>query len=89
MTNSWYVYILVCSDRSLYTGITTDLARRITEHNSPSGGARYTRSRQPVTLVYSEYHPSRSEASKREYRIKKMSVTAKKKLIATNNSQRL
>jgi putative endonuclease len=60
-----------CADATLYTGIATELARRIEEHNSSEKGAKYTRVRRPVTLVYSEEHPDRSSASKREYEIKK------------------
>jgi putative endonuclease len=60
-----------CADDTLYTGITSDLGRRIIEHNSSDKGAKYTRTRRPVCLVYFEKHDSRSEASKREYFIKK------------------
>jgi len=67
----YYLYIVECSDGTLYTGIATDLDRRIEEHNSSDKGAKYTRARRPVTLVYSEEYPNRSEASKREYFIKK------------------
>ena len=71
-----------CSDDTLYTGITLDLERRILEHNSSNKGAKYTRARRPVCLVYSEKHDSRSEASKREYYIKKkLSRKEKLKLI--------
>lgn len=76
----WFVYIVCCSDGSLYTGITTDLERRIAEHNSERGGARYTRSRRPVRLVYRETAESRSGAARREYRIKRMPLSEKKKL---------
>ena len=70
---TWHVYILECSDKTFYTGITTDLARRVEEHNSNTGkGAKYTKMRQPVRLVYSEFASDRSEASKREAEIKKM-----------------
>jgi putative endonuclease len=71
-----------CSDDTLYTGITLDLERRMLEHNSSNKGAKYTRARRPVCLVYSEKHDSRSEASKREYYIKKkLSRKEKLKLI--------
>ena len=71
-----------CSDDTLYTGITLDLERRMLEHNSSNKGAKYTRARRPVCLVYSERHDSRSEASKREYYIKKkLSRKEKLKLI--------
>ena len=78
----YYLYILRCSDDTLYTGITTDIKRRIAEHNGGQKGARYTRARQPVSLVYSEEYDDRSSASKREYYIKhKMSRKDKSKLI--------
>ena len=80
----WFVYMVRCADNSLYTGIATDVCRRVGEHNSTGNlAAKYTRARQPVTLVYSEEAESRSEASKREYQIKKMTRTAKQKLIAS------
>jgi len=79
----WWVYIVACSDESLYTGITTDRERRIAEHNNSKKGAKYTRNRRPVDLVYSEMHPDRSTASKREYEIKKLSRAEKLKLIST------
>ena len=77
----WCVYIVVCSDGSMYTGITKDRERRIIEHNDSKKGAKYTRNRRPVNLVYSEILPDRSSASKREYYIKKLSRTEKLKLI--------
>ena len=79
----YYVYILRCADDTLYTGIATDLDRRVEEHNSSGKGAKYTRIRRPSILVYSEEHPDRSSASKREYLIKKkMSREEKLGLIA-------
>jgi putative endonuclease len=72
-----------CADETLYTGIATELKRRIEEHNGSGKGAKYTRIRRPVRLVYSEEFPDRSSASKREYEIKKKMNRAKKlKLIA-------
>jgi len=73
----WYVYIVECSDGTLYTGITNDLNKRIEKHNSGKG-AKYTRSRTPVLLKWSCEAENRSEASKLEYQIKKL--TRKKKL---------
>ena len=67
----YYVYIVKCADDTLYTGIATELERRIEEHNFSDIGAKYTRVRRPVTLVYHEEYPDRSSASKREYEIKK------------------
>ncbi|MBU0908197.1 MAG: GIY-YIG nuclease family protein [Proteobacteria bacterium] len=81
--NSWQVYIVCCRDGTYYTGITRNLSRRISEHNSTKGGARYTRSRRPVELVYAEPAASRSAAAKREYQLKKMPLTRKKELINT------
>jgi putative endonuclease len=75
----YYVYILKCADKTLYTGITTELVRRVDEHNGSDKGAKYTRVRRPVTLVYSELHDDRSAASKREYEIKKK-MTRREKL---------
>lgn len=84
--SSWFVYIVSCSDGTLYTGITTDLERRMAEHNSEKGGARYTRSRQPVHLVYREAVESRSEAARREYRIRRMPAAEKRSLVAMRKS---
>ena len=67
----YYVYIVECADKTLYTGIATELERRVEEHNNSEKGAKYTRVRRPVKLVYSEEYPDRSTASKREYEIKK------------------
>lgn len=82
--NDWTVYILRCSDESLYTGITKDVERRVEEHNG-SGllGARYTRARRPVRLVYFESHKTRSGAARREYEIKHLSREEKEVLIRT------
>jgi putative endonuclease len=77
----WHIYIVRCRDGTLYTGIARSLKKRIEEHNSREGGARYTRSRQPVELVYSEETVSRSEALKREYEIKRLPRAGKKQLI--------
>ena len=74
--------MLRCADYSLYTGITTDVERRLTEHNSGAGpGAKYTRQRRPVQLVYQESAQSRAEAARREYEIKQLSKPAKEALI--------
>ena len=74
----YYVYIVKCADETLYTGIATELDRRIVEHNESEKGAKYTRVRRPVSLVYSEEYPDRSTASKREYEIKKKMNRAEK-----------
>jgi len=78
----WSIYIVQCADTSLYTGITTDIERRIAQHNAAKG-ARYTRAKMPVTLVYQEEAKDRSEASKREYAIKQLSRTQKLALVAS------
>lgn len=77
----YYVYIVKCADETLYTGIATELARRVEEHNNSDKGSKYTRVRRPVTLVYSEEYPDRSAASKREYEIKKKMSRAEKLLL--------
>ena len=74
----YYIYILKCADETLYTGITTDLERRIDEHNNSDKAAKYTRGRRPVFLVYTEKYKDRSAASKREYEIKKKMTKADK-----------
>jgi len=80
------VYILKCSDGTLYTGWTTDLAKRVTVHNSGKG-AKYTRSRTPVTPVYLEYLPDKIEATRREAAIKKLTRQKKLLLIASSSNQ--
>ena len=78
----WLVYVLRCADHSLYSGITLDMARRLSEHNQqPGRAAAYTWSRRPVRLVYKEAHRDRAAASRREAEIKKMSKAAKEQLI--------
>lgn len=78
---SYFVYILKCNDGSLYTGITTDIAKRLDEHNTKDTGAKYTKARRPVKLIYEESSQNRSSASKREYEIKKLSRLKKFQLI--------
>ena len=77
---TWYCYLVRCRDGSLYTGITTDLNRRIDAHNEGKG-AKYTRNRQPVQLVYQEHSISRSDASKREHALKSLKKAQKERLI--------
>lgn len=69
----YYLYILKCADGTLYTGITTNLDRRLKEHNSSALGSKYTRIRRPVILIYSRSFDNRSAASIEESRIKKLS----------------
>ena len=78
---SWCVYLLECNDDTLYCGITNNLDRRIETHNA-GRGAKYTRIRVPVKLVYSEHADDRSFASKREYQIKKLTRSKKLELIS-------
>ncbi|MBU2265069.1 GIY-YIG nuclease family protein [Patescibacteria group bacterium] len=77
----YYLYILKCQDKTLYTGIAVDLKRRLGEHNDSKLGAKYTLARRPVKLVYAKKFRNRSLASKEESRIKKMSREEKLKLI--------
>ena len=85
---NWFVYMLRCADDSLYTGITTDLERRLDEHNHcEQKGARYTRARRPVALAYVEPCDSRSEASQREYLLKRLSRAEKLDLVNNSNSR--
>lgn len=80
LRNSHYIYVLECSDGTLYTGYTTDVQRRLEEHNSGEG-AKYTRGRLPVKLRYQEAFKSRSLAQKREYQIKQLPRIEKEELI--------
>ncbi|MDR3280681.1 MAG: GIY-YIG nuclease family protein [Synergistaceae bacterium] len=82
MSAKFYVYILRCADGTCYTGFTHDLEHRLKAHNEGAGGAKYTRARRPVELVYFEEHDSTSSALKRERQIKRLSRAAKLALIA-------
>ncbi len=77
---SFFVYIVRCCDGTLYTGFTTDVTSRIVAHNTSPRGAKYTRARRPVALVYSEKFASRSGALKREIAIKRLSRAKKEAL---------
>lgn len=78
----WFVYILRCADNSLYTGVTTDINKRLAQHNGiDKNGAKYTQARRPVELVYQETSQSRSGACKREYEIKCLKKSQKETLI--------
>ena len=79
--SSWFIYIVRCSDQSLYTGITTDLSRRVKEHNEKKHGAKYTRLRRPVQLVWFQECDNRSEASQKEYAVKKLDKKKKEELV--------
>ena len=82
-STSWFVYLLRCSDDSLYAGITTDIQRRLHEHNNTKLGAKYTRARRPVTLAFMESSTDKSAASKREYQLRKLTKAAKESLVST------
>lgn len=79
--NTWTVYFLRCNDNSLYTGITTDIKRRLHQHNNTKLGAKYTRARRPVELVYSETAADKSAASQREYQLRTLPKIKKEKLV--------
>lgn len=79
-STSWFVYLLRCSDGSLYTGVTTDITRRCRQHNARTA-SRYTRTRRPVALVYQEAAVNRSLALKREAQIKGYSRRQKELLL--------
>jgi putative endonuclease len=84
--SSWFVYYLRCADNSLYAGITTDLIRRLSEHNTCNKtGAKYTRVRRPVRLVYAETQENRQSASKREYQLKQLTKIKKEALVNSFN----
>jgi len=79
---AWFVYIIEASDGSLYTGATTDVARRFTEHCGTDKGARFFRGRKPLKVVHTEAHSDRSSAQTRESEIKKLTRKEKLELIA-------
>lgn len=81
----YYVYILKCSDNTLYTGITTNVERRLNEHNTSKKGSKYTRARRPVSICYVEICENKSAASKRECEIKKLTRNQKLDLISSYN----
>lgn len=79
---TWFVYLLQCSDSSFYTGVTTNLARRVRQHNGEIvGGAQYTRARRPVQLAWYEVSKNRSLAQQREYVVRRLSRLAKAELV--------
>ncbi len=83
MEKKHYVYILKCADGTLYTGWTTDPERRLKAHNSGKG-AKYTRSRRPVELIYAEEFDDKVEAQRREYAIKQLTRAEKEELVNGN-----
>jgi putative endonuclease len=85
---TWLVYLVRCSDNSLYCGITNNLKNRLAEHNAGKG-AKYTRSRRPVTFVAASSHMTKSDALKLEYRVKQMPSEIKEHELARDNEKRL
>ena len=81
----YFLYILECADKTLYTGITVNLERRVNEHNISKLGAKYTCARRPVKLVYCKKFENRSLATKAESKIKKMSRAQKQKIIGAKH----
>lgn len=81
-----YTYIIRCADGTLYTGWTNDIEKRLQAHNS-GGGAKYTRSRLPVSLVYYEPYETKEEAMSREWHIKRMTRAQKMKLFSDHQNQ--
>jgi putative endonuclease len=86
---AWFVYMLRCADGTLYTGVTTDLERRVAEHNgltktADAKGAKYTKARRPVELVYQEVVAGRGEAANREAALRRLSRTEKQDLFETD-----
>jgi putative endonuclease len=82
MSPTWHLYVLQCADGTLYAGVTTDLERRLEEHNIGPKGARYTRARRPVTLLHAWNLPDRSAATKAEAAFKRLSRAHKLEVIA-------
>jgi putative endonuclease len=77
----WCLYVLLCADGTYYTGITTEIGRRLTEHNSTAKGAKYTRGRRPVRLVYYKAYEDRSSAQKAEHKFKRLRHAQKARII--------
>jgi putative endonuclease len=82
----WFTYIVECSDKTLYTGTTNNLDERISKHNEGTG-AKYTRGRGPVKILYSHSFESRSEACKHEYELKQLSKTAKVDIVQSTHNE--
>ena len=77
----WFLYVLKCGDGTLYTGVTTNIDRRLNEHNASSKGAKYTKARRPVKLVYWLRFQDRSSVQKAEYKFKQLTREEKRKVI--------
>jgi putative endonuclease len=86
MSSTWFVYLLRCADNTLYGGVTTDLDRRLSEHNNSNKlGAKYTRARRPVQLAYAENASNRKSACIREYQLKRLKKNEKEQLVLDFN----
>lgn len=85
MSKIWYLYVVRCADGSLYTGVTTDLNRRLHEHNFTKRGAKYTRSRRPVKMMWSKKYQDRSSAQSAEYNFKKLLHKQKLEIITQDD----
>jgi len=81
MGDEWYMYVLECSDSTYYTGITTDVKRRLHEHNNTGKASKYVKARRPVAVIYSTDFENRSIAAKAEYRFKQLSRQQKRDVI--------
>ena len=81
---AWFLYVLRCADGTFYTGVTTDITRRLDEHNTKKCGAKYTKTRRPVELVFWLDFGNRSRAQKAEYKFKKLTHAQKEKIINEN-----
>ena len=77
----WFLYVLQCSDGTYYTGVTTNIKRRLKEHNNSKLGAKYTRARRPVEIVYVSEYDNRSSAQKAEYKFKQLTRKQKESII--------
>ncbi len=86
ITKSYFVYLLQCADSTFYSGYTTNLDRRLNQHNSSAKGAKYTSGRRPVVLKYFEKHQNLSSALKREHQLKKLTHQEKSNLAKTGTS---
>jgi len=81
LTKDWHLYVLLCADGSYYTGVTTDVTRRLTEHNTSAKGAKYTATRRPVKVIYRAIYKDRSTAQQAEYKFKQLTRKQKEKII--------
>ena len=85
--DKWFMYVVRCSDGSLYAGVTKNLKRRVLEHNYGTRGAKYTRSRRPVEVVYEEECSDHSDALKKEWAFKKLSKAKKERTVAESKNK--